>query len=136
MTDCIFCKIINKEIPSQKIYEDNEIVAFLDIQPVKPGHTLVIPKKHYDTFENTPVEVITNLFSIVHKLATQIKNVVKADGFNLSLNNGRAADQIIDHTHVHIIPRYYDDGLKTWDKMSYQANEMSELAEKLRQAIK
>ncbi len=135
MNNCIFCKIVNNEIPSQKVFENDEVVAFLDIQPVRFGHTLVIPKKHYDNFMSTPLEVVSDIFSVVHKLANDITKAMKADGFNLSLNNGKAAGQVVDHTHVHIIPRYNDDGLKAWDKLIYQDKQMSELAEQIRGVI-
>lgn len=135
MSDCIFCQIVNNDLPSQKIFENNEVVAFLDIQPVQFGHALVVSKKHYDTFEQTPVAEIINLFTIVHKLAAAIKASVKANGFNITINNGRAAGQVVDHLHIHIIPRFNNDGLSSWDKLTYQDGQMKELAEQIKNSV-
>lgn len=134
--DCIFCKIINNEIPSVKVYEDEEFLAFLDIHPVSPGHTLVIPKVHHDRFDNTPEEVAGNLFKLVKRIAPGVMNGSSADGYNLGLNNGSAAGQVIFHIHVHIIPRRAKDGLELWRSHDYEGNEMEEIAKKIRAAIK
>lgn len=136
MSDCIFCKIIRGEISSTKVYEDAEFVAFLDINPVSPGHTLVIPKIHHDRFETTPPAMVSKLFQLVHKLAPGVTAGAEAQGFNLGLNNAPAAGQVIFHTHVHIIPRKSKDGLQLWPPQKYGNNEMDEVAKKIRAAIK
>lgn len=134
--DCIFCKIIKNEIPSVKIYEDEMFIAFLDIHPVSPGHTLVIPKAHYDRFDDTPEEVAGDLYKLVKRIAPGVMRGSVSDGYNLGLNNGPAAGQVIFHTHVHIIPRRVKDGLELWGSHDYEGNEMEEIAKKIRAAIK
>ncbi|MBT7553464.1 HIT family protein [bacterium] len=109
--DCLFCKIINKEIPAKVIYEDDKYLAFLDIDPVSLGHTLVIPKKHADNFTVLSDQEAADLSAVIHKLAPKIIKILKADAYNLGLNNGLVSGQIIEHVHWHIIPRYQDDGL-------------------------
>ncbi len=107
---CIFCKIVNNEIPSYKLYEDDNYLAFLDISQATIGHTLVIPKKHYQNIFELPEN--DQIFSIVQKLATQIKNKLHADGINILNNNGEKAGQTVNHFHIHIIPRYDNDNFK------------------------
>ncbi|MEK6190568.1 MAG: HIT family protein [Carnobacterium alterfunditum] len=107
MTDCIFCKIINNEIPSRKIYEDDDVVAFLDITQVTPGHTLVVPKKHVaDIFEVDEVLAAT-VASKIPKIAKAIKKSnPKIKGMNIINNNGKVAYQSVFHSHIHILPRF------------------------------
>ena len=106
---CIFCKIINQEIPSYTIYEDDDVVAFLDIAQVTKGHTLVLPKKHYDTFIDCPEEVVNEMMVVTKKLTADIMKKTKASGFNI-LNNGYSvAGQTVMHAHFHIIPRYSEN---------------------------
>ena len=106
---CIFCKIINQEIPSYTIYEDDDVVAFLDIAQVTKGHTLVLPKEHYDTFIDCPEEVVNKMMAVTKKLTADIMKKTKASGFNI-LNNGYAvAGQTVMHAHFHIIPRYTEN---------------------------
>ncbi len=110
MADCIFCLIADGKIPSKKIYEDSKVLAFLDINPVTEGHTLVIPKTHYDTISQVPDPELGVIFGVVKKLATNMKEKLGADGLNIMQNNGKAAGQEIPHFHVHIIPRKVGDG--------------------------
>ena len=106
---CIFCQIINREIPSYTIFEDNDVLAFLDIAQVTKGHTLVLPKKHYDTFIDCPNEVVEKMAVVTKNLTADITNKTKASGFNI-LNNGYAvAGQTVMHAHFHIIPRYTEN---------------------------
>ncbi|MDE3838132.1 HIT family protein [Bacillus methanolicus] len=106
MSDCIFCKIVNGEIPSAKVYENEHVLAFLDISQVTEGHTLVIPKIHKENvYELTP-EIARNLFEVVPEIANAIKKTVNPAGMNLVNNNGEAAGQTVFHYHIHIIPRY------------------------------
>ena len=114
MTDCIFCKIIMGFIPSHKLYEDDDVLAFLDIHPVNAGHALIIPKAHHENFATTPLEVVDKLVAVSQRLAPGILKAVGSDAFNLSTNNGRAAGQIIGHVHFHLIPRFPADGHKMW----------------------
>ncbi len=110
--DCIFCQIIAGQIPSQKVYEDNEFVAILDIKPVSPGHTLLIPKTHCTDLFECPDELLATAGPVIKKLAAQLKAERRADGLNLAMNNGSAAGQIVPHAHIHLIPRFTGDALK------------------------
>lgn len=107
--DCIFCKIADREIPSQIIFENELDIAFLDLFPISEGHTIVIPKKHYSNLEYIPDYELTELFKVVKKLAIMIHKKLKIDGYNILQNNFTAAGQVINHFHVHIIPRNFDD---------------------------
>ncbi|MFO8016859.1 MAG: HIT family protein [Candidatus Woesearchaeota archaeon] len=129
--DCIFCKIINGEIPSSKLYEDDLVYAFLDIQPVNRGHTLIIPKEHHKDLLETPEETIDAMFRAVKKVAPAVIRGVNADGFNLGMNNKEAAGQVVFHAHLHIVPRFKDDGLKLWPGGKYDEGE----AERIKESI-
>ncbi len=109
---CIFCKIINNEIPSKKVYEDDDVLAILDLSQAQKGHTLVMPKKHFDTFLDTDSKTISKCFIVANKLANKIKTSLKADGVNILNNSYEAAGQTVMHMHIHIIPRYNNDDLK------------------------
>jgi len=104
--NCKFCKIAKKELPASHIYEDEEVMAFLDVRPLNEGHTLVIPKKHYETIYSVPDEEIGHLFKVARKVACALKKSVGAEGITISQHNERAAGQAIFHLHVHVIPRY------------------------------
>ncbi len=135
--DCIFCKIINNETPAEKVYEDEETVAFMDIGPVSKGHVLVVPKEHHDPLMNTPDEVLHSLVSIAKKIAqAQIKGL-NADGINLTQANGSVAGQIIPHIHFHVIPRYENkDSAGNWLPGKYDSpEEMQKYAEMIRSAL-
>lgn len=107
--ECVFCKIIKKEIPSKIIFENNNNLAFLDIFPINPGHTIVIPKKHYQNLEDITENELIELYKIVKKLAKLIRNKLSIDGYNVLQNNFEAAGQVIQHFHIHIIPRNKTD---------------------------
>ncbi|MEM7826647.1 MAG: HIT family protein [Candidatus Aenigmatarchaeota archaeon] len=106
---CVFCDIVNGKIGSQKVYEGEEFLAFLDINPRSRGHCLVIPKEHYPTLLDMPAEKVYGLFNITKLVAERITNKMGAKGFNICMNNGRDAGQVIPHAHVHVIPRYGED---------------------------
>ncbi len=135
MPDCIFCKIVAKELPCYKIYEDDDFLAFLDIQPIAKGHTLIISKKHYNTFSETPVELLSKMIQIVHKIGQAVQKSTNADGFNIGLNNGSAAGQLIMHTHFHIIPRFNDDGLHTWPSIECSEEEFKKINQDIKNNI-
>jgi len=109
--DCIFCKIIKGEIPCYKLAENDNAIAFLDIMPVTKGHFLVIPKKHFEFAEDAPEELMAGLMVLAVKLAAAAKKVLKCDGINFIINSGKQAGQIIPHVHLHVVPRYVDDGI-------------------------
>lgn len=132
MSDCIFCKIVNQELPAFKVYEDEEFLAFLDIMPVNPGHTLVIPKTHYKNMEEIPEDVLGRLMGIVKKIGLSIKDNLGAESYNINENNDPAAGQIIPHIHFHVIPRNEGDGLKLWPQEKYAEGEAEKVLEKIK----
>lgn len=112
MSDCIFCKIVTGEIPASKVYEDDQVLAFLDITQVTKGHTLVIPKKHYCNILDMDGEAASTLFAVVPAIARQLKEKLGANGLNIVNNNEAEAGQTIFHTHIHLLPRFgKHDGL-------------------------
>ncbi len=129
MIDCIFCKILNNEIPSTKLYEDEGVYAFLDIRPISKGHALVVPKRHSETFLDMASEDIDSLFKTTQKVATAVMEAMNADGFNIGMANFPAAGQSVPHSHVHIIPRFSDDGLKHWS--GGESNDLEEIQKKI-----
>ena len=112
MTDCLFCKIIAGEISSHKIYEDDEVLAFLDINPVHLGHTLVVPKKHSEDILSIDSDSWRAVCERTRILAPIVHGATGADGINVIMNNKKSAGQLIDHAHTHIVPRFKDDGFK------------------------
>jgi len=120
--DCIFCKIVRGEIPSKKVYEDKDTLAFLDINPANPGHTLVVPKKHSEDLTKSGEEDITKAMHVVKKITATLKEKMNAIGVNVLQNNGKPAGQIVAHTHFHVIPRYPNDVVV----ISYQRVQLSD----------
>lgn len=110
MSECIFCQIAAGELPSHTVYEDDRVVAFLDANPLVEGHTLVVPREHYETTSDMPPEVGAALGDAVTRLAPAVEAAVDADGSTIGINNGAAAGQEIDHLHTHIVPRRTTDG--------------------------
>lgn len=120
MSDCIFCQIVSGQIPSSKVYEDEEVLAFLDITQVTTGHTLIIPKKHYRNMLEMDAEAASSLFARVPKIAKQLQEKLGSSGINIINNNEEAAGQTVFHTHVHLLPRFDEsDGLK----LSFETHE-------------
>jgi len=118
-SDCIFCKIIEGGLPSYKVYEDGNTLAFLDIFPIQPGHVLVIPKSHFADIFDTPEKDLQDLMATAKKLAPAVMKATKADAINIGMNNRQASGQVVMHAHLHVIPRYKNDGLKTWPQKPY-----------------
>ena len=108
--DCIFCKIIKKEIPCQKIYQDNDFLAFLDVRPHVKGHTILIPKLHGETVFDFNDNLCEKIIPTVKKVMILIKKRLKCDGFNVGWNHTPFAGQVVPHLHLHIMPRYDGDG--------------------------
>ena len=135
MADCIFCKIIAGEIPSSKVYEDDQVVAFLDISQVTSGHTLVVPKQHFRNLLEMDADSASQLFARVPDIARKVMKATGAKGMNILNNNEEIAGQTVFHTHVHLAPRYDEtDGLQ----ISFEAHEpdfpaLAQLAEKIAQ---
>lgn len=129
---CVFCKIVAGEIPSHKVYEDDDTLAFLDIAPVSCGHILVIPKKHFQNMEDIPEDELSKLIKAVKKVGRAIKDGLAVAGYNANVNNDPAAGQVIPHIHFHIIPRTEGDGLKLWPQGKYGEGEAEEALEKIK----
>jgi len=129
--NCLFCKIIAGKIPCAKVYENDHVLAFLDIGPINKGHTLVVPKEHYKNLMETPDEVMKELIVVAKKLSRSIIKAVKADGINLGISNEKAAGQVIFHTHIHLMPRYENDGFKHWPQGKYNEGEMESVKNKI-----
>ncbi len=108
--DCLFCKIASKEIPSELVYEDENSFAFLDIAPMSKGHTVVIPKKHAENMIDLPMEEVGPLFTAVKKVTELLQEKLSPKGFTIGINHGRVGGQLVDHLHIHVIPRYEGDG--------------------------
>lgn len=131
----LFTKIIQREIPAHILYEDDATIAFLDIHPINPGHTLVVPKREAENILASSDEDIARLMQTVRKITPAILETVHATGFNLGVNTGADAGQVILHTHIHIIPRFANDGHRHWHGKDTQQEELAELAQKLKIAI-
>lgn len=136
MSDCLFCKIVAGEIPSIKVYEDEHVLAFMDIMPLTKGHTLLIPKTHCQDLFEMPEDVAANLYKVAPKIANALKTSFNPVGMNTVNNNGAAAGQSVFHYHLHFIPRYDEtDGLKVeWN--SRQSEFPSELLQQLATQIR
>lgn len=134
--NCLFCKIVDKEIPSENLYEDDDFIAIMDINPNNFGHSLVIPKEHYENIYDLKGRALTKFGEVVQKISIAVKKAMKADGINVHINNDPAAGQVIFHSHTHIIPRFNDDGLRHWpQKQYYSPDQIKEVRDKIRHAI-
>ncbi|PSQ16844.1 HIT family protein [Halobacteriales archaeon QS_8_69_26] len=108
--DCIFCQIVDGEIPARTVYEDESVTAFLDANPLSAGHTLVIPRDHHARLADLPADLAADLFGAIHRLGPAIESAVDADAANVGFNDGEAAGQEVPHVHGHIVPRFEGDG--------------------------
>lgn len=133
--DCIFCKIIEGELPCYKVYEDKRALAFLDINPVNKGHVLVIPKEHYLNMFDVPPDLLKDLAVVSQKLAKVLTEALGVKGYNFTVNNGKVAGQVIDHLHFHIIPRYEGDNLHLWPGKAFTDEEMHRTADTIKSLI-
>ena len=135
--DCIFCKIVSGEIPSVKVYEDDRVFAFMDINPINDGHVLVIPKAHAATIDEIAEVDFLVVMSATHKLAAAVKKALNPEGINLLQLNGKAANQVVPHLHVHIVPRWFGDGVTVsqWDMVAGDMASIEGVAEKIRHEI-
>ena len=133
--ECIFCNIIKGNAEAEIIFEDDNIIAFLDIQPINYGHTLIVPKKHYDNFLTVPSDELSKLTIATQFIAGAVKRSVNADGFNVITNNGNSAGQTVFHFHFHIIPRFDEDFNFKPRLKNYSTVSMKEYADKIRSAV-
>jgi len=127
MDNCIFCKIIKGEIPAFKIYEDESVLAFLDIKPVNPGHVLLLPKKHFATIEDADTATLEKIGAAFKIIGSRLKERLNIAGYNTYQNNGEAAGQEVPHLHWHFIPRQVGDGLELWHGKPYGAGEAEKI---------
>lgn len=130
--DCIFCKIAAGQIPCYKVFENDSVLAFLDIGPLSQGHTLVIPKAHFEKLDQCPSEVLSDVITAVGHISRAFVDGLCCDGYNVLCNNGRAAGQEVDHVHFHIIPRNSGDGVFTeWKSGSCSEHQARILVDKI-----
>ena len=136
MDDCIFCKIIDDKIPAAKVYEDAKVISFLDIMPANKGHCLVIPKNHTQTLMEMNEGDLIAVIKAAKKIAKALSLSCGNGSFNIVMNNGKEAGQLVAHAHIHIIPRFQKDRLRLkWSHLKYEGDEMKEYAEKIRKFI-
>ena len=136
MDDCIFCKIIDDQIPAAKVYEDAKVISFLDIMPANKGHCLVIPKNHTQTLMEMNEGDLIAVIKAAKKIAKALSLSCGNGSFNIVMNNGKEAGQLVAHAHIHIIPRFQKDRLRLkWSHLKYEGDEMKEYAEKIRKFI-
>ncbi len=136
-SDCIFCKIVAGDIPAARVYEDGEVLAFLDINPLGRGHTLLIPKTHFARLEDCPADVLAAIVRRIPVLAAAILLSVGASAYNILCNNGRAAGQLVEHVHFHIIPRFPGDGAVTHrPPLTLDTSALADISEQIKRHIK
>jgi histidine triad (HIT) family protein len=137
MTDCIFCKIVAGDIPSTKVYEDDHVLAFMDIGPLVRGHTLVIPKAHHNPLADTPDDVLARVIAVVRLVARAQQDGLGADGVNVHQANGAVAGQVVPHLHFHVVPRFANDGHHwNWTPHPYaDLAEAAALADRIKAAL-
>ncbi len=135
MEDCIFCKIVKKEIPASIVYEDSKYIAFLDITPVNKGHTLVIPKEHHEDLLSTSDSILDGMLNVAKKIAKAVLSAVDSKGCNVFFNVGKVAGQAVPHLHLHITPRFEDDGYSLWHGKEYPEGQMQEVAARIKENL-
>lgn len=132
--NCIFCKLANKDIPTNIIYEDEKFTVILDASPATKGHALILPKNHAANIYELPDEDAADIFVLAKKLATKMTEILHCDGFNIVQNNGEVAGQTVFHFHMHLIPRYKNDGngeKLCWNHADLSAEEIAEICKTL-----
>ncbi len=134
---CIFCKIVSVDVPAAVVYESASILAFLDVAPLAEGHLLIIPRDHFGTFSEMPSNEASQLANAIPLLGRALLEVSKAEGFNVLINNGSAAGQVVQHVHVHMIPRRAGDQLGfRWNAGTYPKGRADELAVAYQHALR
>ncbi len=134
--DCVFCKMVAGQISVTKIYEDEVVLAFLDIGPISDGHTLVIPRQHFEKLHDCPAELLGQVGSCLGRIAKAVVGAMNSEAYNVMCNNGRTAGQLIGHLHYHIIPRNTGDGVfNRWPAYKYEAGKIETIAAKIRQNL-
>ena len=138
--NCIFCRIVSKKADAEIVYEDEKVLALLDLKPFNPGHTLVVPKGHFETIYDIPEDMIAQLYKVVKKVAIAVKKATNAEGINIIQSNELAGNQGIFHFHTHVIPRYFGDKLSdlgpVWESsIQAERKELKDEAERIRRFI-
>ena len=132
MDDCIFCKLANGEFPTNSIYEDDKFNVILDLAPATKGHALILPKEHYANLYELPEEVAMNVMKLAKKMVQLMTDKLGCDGFNLVQNNGEVAGQTVFHFHMHLIPRYKNDGeILKYNVQSFSQDELAEIKKQI-----
>jgi len=132
MNECVFCKIVKKEIPSRVVYETDDVICFLPNKIEVYGHTLVVPKQHFADLYDTPEHILEELAGVSKKLAIAYKDKIGATGMNLMHASGKDGEQSVFHFHFHLLPRFKEDGLKTWPNFPKTDIDADELLKKLK----
>ena len=136
MEDCLFCKIVAGKIPAAKVYENSNVISFLDIMPANKGHCLVVPKKHYENLLDISDEDLKNLILAAKKITKALSLSIGNGSYNIIMNNGKEAGQLVDHAHIHIIPRFKGDRLRIkWSHKKYIEKEMKSIQEKIKKFV-
>ncbi len=131
--ECIFCKIIRGEIPCFKVLDDDDVLAFMDVNPIAPGHVLIVPRHHSKDIMETPPEWVGKAFAGASSVARAVQKTLEPDGINIVQANGPGAKQSVFHLHVHVIPRGMDDGLTmNWELVPGDMDVIGKLAERIK----
>ena len=137
MADCVICQIIEGSVPSKKVYEDDEVIAFLDFNGASPGHTFVVPKAHHPIFEQAPDDLVGKLFSIANKISTALFETLPIQGTNIFVTNGVSAGQSVAHFVINVIPRKDEDNINLqWKPKQLSEEEMSTVELKVKEMTK
>ncbi|MCX6720886.1 MAG: HIT family protein [Candidatus Staskawiczbacteria bacterium] len=135
--DCIFCKIVKGEIPCYKVYEDEDFIAFMDINPINNGHVLVIPKKHSELVSGLDKNILSKIMPLAEKIGSAIrKSGIKCEGMNFEIFDGKTAGQEVPHVHLHLIPRFSEDGYEHKYPAGYCDPNTRERLEKIAEQIR
>lgn len=126
MTDCVFCRIADGDLPSRDVYEDDRVLAFLDANPLAEGHTLVVPKDHHEVVGEMPDETRDAVFAAAGRLTPAVESAVEADATTIGMNNGEAAGQEVPHAHLHIVPRHDGDGVGPLHTLDWPRPDLSD----------
>lgn len=135
--DCVFCKIVAGQIPCTKVYEDERVLAFMDIAPLNKGHFLVIPKEHVETIAEIDPGLYGHMATVLCRIAKAVQAAVKPDGMNIMQLNGKAGNQVVPHVHMHLVPRLENDGLTicSWEPVMGEKEEILATAETIRKHL-
>ena len=135
-TTCVFCDIIAKRTEGHIVFEDDRCIAILDIFPANPGHTLVMPKKHFSLLGEVPIEELTHAIQVVQRIGPAVQHAINAQGYNVLANNGSAAGQLVPHVHFHLVPRTMNDGMKfEWPRNDASEGELVDSLVRIRKQL-